>query len=122
MTNPLDTLTPAELRTELGAAVLELDRKQDIIAARDAEIERYKEAYRSGIKRETVLLNKCTEQLTEIARLREALEGVADDECCHLPGCCTDDPMCTTMLARAALAQTEWPTTGETGVNNGTHN
>jgi len=31
MTHPLELLTPAELRTELGAAILELDRKQEKI-------------------------------------------------------------------------------------------
>jgi hypothetical protein len=44
MTNPLDTLTPQDFLTELAAFRLELDRKQDIIAERDAEIERLRGA------------------------------------------------------------------------------
>lgn len=40
-----------------------------------------------------------------IERYREALEEIAEEECCRTPGCSTGDPMCTAMTARAALAK-----------------
>lgn len=38
-----------------------------------------------------------------VAKLEEALEGLAAGQCCETPGCCTDDPLCDTMIARQAL-------------------
>ena len=101
MPNPLDTLTPAELRTELGAAVLELDRKQDIIAARDAEIARLRDdANILGIAVYRLFETMSGDHSLDIGNheneLRDAYNALA-----------------------LTLAQIEWPTTGETGVNNG---
>ncbi len=35
--------------------------------------------------------------------LLEALKGIAEEGCCLSPGCSMDDPMCTAMIARAAI-------------------
>ena len=40
-----------------------------------------------------------------VVRMREALEGIADSGCCLTPGCNVEDPMCDTMIARAALEE-----------------
>ena len=72
MSNPLDTLTPAELRTELGAAVLTLaEQATTIERLREAlaRIERAEGPYSTD--RETHAMN-CIESMAAIAQ--KALE------------------------------------------------
>jgi len=89
MPNPLATITPDDFLTELGAFRLELDRKQDIIAARDAEI----------------------------ARLREALGWYAnphhwEEDNWRVPAVVISPEYGNPgQMARDALAKNEWPTT-----------
>ena len=47
MTNPIDLLSKTELKTELGAAMLELAEKDALIEKQAAEIERLREALQS---------------------------------------------------------------------------
>ena len=40
-----------------------------------------------------------------VKALFDTMKEIARDSCCQTPGCCIDDPMCTPMTARAAVAR-----------------
>ena len=41
----------------------------------------------------------------QVQALVDTMKEIAGGSCCQWPGCCIDLPMCTPMIARAAIAQ-----------------
>jgi hypothetical protein len=73
----------------------------------DQEIERQRRHRRWAIERAHRQYMRAGAAERRLAECREALEEIASGPCCGTPGCSVDDPLCDSMIARAALRPTE---------------